>query len=65
MQRFMTIQECAAELQVCSKTVYRAVWNADLPAHRVGGRLRLDRADVEEYLRRRRISGDGRLAGEV
>lgn len=48
--RLLTVRDCAEELQVCTKTIYRAVWAKELEALRVGGRLRIRPEALERYL---------------
>jgi len=47
---FLAVAEVAASLSLSPKTVRRLVLDGDLPAVKVAGRLRIDRAGVEAYL---------------
>lgn len=49
---FLTVAEVAAVLRVSKMTVYRMVHNGELPAVRFGRSFRVDRADVDEFLRK-------------
>jgi len=51
--RLLTPAEVAAELRISSPTVYRLIATGELRAARVGGQLRIERADVEALLARR------------
>jgi len=48
--RFLTVQEVAAELRVSAMTVYRLIKSEQLPATRVGKSLRIREQDVDGYL---------------
>jgi excisionase family DNA binding protein len=50
----MTVNETARMLGVSRDFVYRLVTRAELPAHRVGERLRFRSEDVDAYLERHR-----------
>jgi excisionase family DNA binding protein len=63
MRKLLTVKGCADELQVSTKTIYRAVWSGALAAHRVGGRLRISPTALENYLADRR-TGCGSRGGD-
>lgn len=65
MQKLLTVRACAEDLQVSTKTVYRAVWSGALPAHRVGGRLRISPEAIETYLAARRTTSNQELGGDA
>lgn len=65
MRKLLTVRACAEDLQVSTKTVYRAVWSGALAAHRVGGRLRISPAALEAYLAARRTAPDAELGGDA
>ena len=50
-QGFLTLPEAAEELGVHYMTVYRYVRTGQLPAERVGGAWRVERADLENFRR--------------
>jgi len=49
----LTVREAAAAIHVSTFTIYRKVSSGELPARRVGqrGRLRIERAALEQLLR--------------
>jgi excisionase family DNA binding protein len=47
---FLTVNEVAALLRVSKMTVYRLVHDKELPAIKVGGSIRVARADVAAYV---------------
>jgi len=55
---FLTPVEIAKLLRVSSMTAYRLIQNGDLPAHRIGRTLRVDRRDFAEYMRGNYAAGD-------
>ncbi len=59
MSAALKVDAVAAEMQVGRMTVYRLIWAGDLPATDVGTskrpRLRIARADLDDFLRRRRL----------
>src|SRR5712691_9618394 len=62
MERLMTSDEIAEYLRVDVVTIRRLVNRGELPAYRVGGEYRFTQSDLEDYLRRQRVSlgtGDG------
>ncbi|WP_404381473.1 helix-turn-helix domain-containing protein [Caenispirillum salinarum] len=63
MRKLLTVKGCADELQVSTKTIYRAVWSGALVAHRVAGRLRISPAALEAYLQDRQ-TGSGPTGGD-
>ena len=48
--RYWTVDEVAAILRVSRWTVYRAVWAGNLEALKIGGRVRISEAALNEYL---------------
>lgn len=51
---FLPPSTVAAMLSVCTATIYRLIHRRELPASRVARRLRIARADVENFLGRTR-----------
>lgn len=50
-RRFVDVEQAAAHLGLCQKTIRTLVARGDLPAYRIGRKiLRLDLADVEALL---------------
>ena len=45
----LTPEEVAAELKIARNTVYELIKRGELPAYRVGKKLRVDRVDVEAF----------------
>lgn len=57
--RLLTPREVAARLRVGRMTVYRLINRGELPAVRLGthqGPLRVDAAELREWLERRRVA---------
>lgn len=52
-----TVDEVAASLHVCPRTIYRAVKSGDLKCFRVGRAVRITRDQLADYLRRIEING--------
>lgn len=50
--KLLSVSEVAAELDICSATVYRLVRRNELRALHVGKLLRFRRADLDAYLER-------------
>jgi len=50
----LTVHEVAALLNVSTKTVRRMIARNELPAHRIGGQLRVTRSDLAFVLHRGR-----------
>ncbi len=46
----MTVPETAAYLRASRATVYRLIASGQLPALKVGGRFRIDRDELDEYV---------------
>jgi excisionase family DNA binding protein len=46
----LTLRETAERLRVSERTVRRLIALAELPALRVGGQLRFDQAELEQWL---------------
>jgi MerR family transcriptional regulator, light-induced transcriptional regulator len=51
----LTLQEAAEQLKVHYMTAYRWVRQGDLPAFKAGGRLRVRREDVDQFVAGRRV----------
>jgi excisionase family DNA binding protein len=47
---FLTVNEAAKVLRVSRRTVYRLVETGKMPANKVGRRLRISRAGLEEFV---------------
>lgn len=50
VERYWTVEEVAAIERVSKWTVYRAIWAGNLKAIKVGGRVRVPEAALNEYL---------------
>jgi excisionase family DNA binding protein len=48
----LSVAEVAARLRVSRVTAYRLIWRGALPALRVGGQIRIDVRELEDWLRR-------------
>jgi excisionase family DNA binding protein len=48
---FLTVSETAQELRVSEKTVRRLISKGELPALRVGGQVRVDPVELDQWLR--------------
>ena len=55
-QRFLTPSEAAAILRISRNTLRKIIRSQALPAHHVGGLVRIADADLEEYLEQNRIA---------
>ena len=55
MTRAITAKEIAALERLSPDAIYRAIASGDLPARKVCGRLRVDRADYEAWKQRHRV----------
>lgn len=53
---FMTILELQAYLHICRRTAYKLVHQEGFPAYRVGRTIRIDRKELEAWMRRRTAS---------
>ena len=51
----MTVEEAAALLRVDPKTVYRLINSNELKAVLIGRVYRIDRADLDDFLRRAKL----------
>jgi excisionase family DNA binding protein len=47
---YLSPAEIAAELRVTTGTVYRHIANGNLPAVKAGGSIRVERADLDNWL---------------
>lgn len=52
----LTVSQTAEYLQVCDKTVRRLISKGDLLASKVGNSWRIQKSDVDFYLKRNRNS---------
>lgn len=50
---FLTVKELAELLRVSQRTAYALVRNGDVPSLRVGGSIRIPRAELDDQLARR------------
>ena len=55
-REWLTLRQAAAELQISLATLRRAYHRGDLVAYLVGSRLRIRRADLQEWLESQRWS---------
>lgn len=56
MMDLLSLRQAARELRVAERTLRRAVRAGELPAFQLGTRtIRLDRADVQQWVRAKRI----------
>lgn len=53
---FMTIPELQAYLHICRRAAYTLVHQEGFPAYRVGRSIRIDRKELEDWMRRRSAS---------
>lgn len=53
---FMTIPELQAYLHICRRTAYTLVHQEGFPAYRVERSIRIDRKELEAWMRRRTAS---------
>ncbi len=56
MKTLMTVETLGNLTSTSQKTLYKAVKSGRLPAYRVGGSIRLEPAEVAEWLRDRRTA---------
>lgn len=54
-ERFLTVDEVAAELRVSGMTVYRLIKSGGLRGVQIGHQVRIERASLEAYLAERVI----------
>ena len=52
---FLTVKETAAHLRLCQKQVRRLIWRGELRAYRFGSVLRINKEDIDAYVKARRI----------
>jgi len=52
----LTVKEAAKELNVAEKTVYRWIQSGGLPAYRVAGEYRINRAMLYDWASSRKLS---------
>jgi excisionase family DNA binding protein len=60
----LSIKEVADRLDVSVMTVRRLVWKGDLPAFKIGGRLKFDPEAVEYYLKEQAYQPKVKSAGD-
>jgi excisionase family DNA binding protein len=53
---FRTVKETAQHLRLCEKQIRRLIGRRELPAYRFGGAIRINKKDLDEYMRRSAIS---------
>lgn len=59
LESMMTVREVAELLGISADTVYRLKGKPDgIPAYKVGGRLRFQRAEVEAYVAGQAVKAD-------
>lgn len=46
----LTVSEVAEILGFCEKTVYRKIWNGQIPAKKIGRNIRVPEDALEAYL---------------
>jgi excisionase family DNA binding protein len=54
LPRFLTLAQTADRLQVCPRTLTRAIERGDLHAHRLGRQIRISEDDVAAFMAVRR-----------
>ena len=54
-QGLLTVGDVAALAQLSTRTIRRAVVRGDLAASKLGGRIRIRREDVDDWIERSRI----------
>lgn len=52
---YLTAEEVAALLKISKYTVYEMVKRGELPSYRVGKKIRIDRQDLEEYIKQGKV----------
>ena len=60
---WLTTEQAGQRLGVTTRALYALIDRGELPAYRIGTRIRLRAADVQEYLDRREHGGTGRPPG--
>lgn len=55
MNKLLTVNEVAKLFRVSNMTIYRLVKNGNISATRVGYRYRIDKTDVERYLKKNKM----------
>lgn len=51
-ERWLTVEQIAAHLQVSKETIYRWLDRETIPAHRIGRQWRFQAPEVDEWVRR-------------
>ena len=49
-EHFLKVKEAASQLNVCEKTIRRRTDNGEIPTTRVGRCVRIDAADLADYI---------------
>lgn len=57
----LTVEEVAAYLKAGRRTVYRLVANGQIPAFKLGGTWRFQRAELNRWIAARIIAQEGKL----
>ena len=58
MMELVSLRQAARELRVAERTLRSAVRSGELPAFQLGERtIRLDRADLQQWIRGKRVRG--------
>lgn len=68
MMHLYTPEEVAAKLQISKYTVYEMVKRGELPATRIGKKIRIDQTDLEEYIQRQKgasVMEEGKQTMEI
>lgn len=55
----LTLNEVAQLLKVADKTVYTMAQKAELPAFKVRGQWRFQRADIDRWIERQKLEAKG------
>ncbi len=50
-EKWFTVEEICAYLQVTKDTIYKWISNRDMPAHRVGKRWMFKRSEVDAWIK--------------
>lgn len=60
-EKWLTVEQIAAHLQVSKETVYRWLDKSRIPAHKVGKQWRFLASEVDEWVLRGEASGSANL----
>ena len=55
MAEFMTVEEVAAYLRLSKKTIYRLLWQGNIPAAKIGHQWRFNKAYIDKWARQKSI----------